>query len=504
MSKEEKTPNGKPSIPDNEIIERFGGIRPMAAKLGVAVTTVQGWKERGHIPPGRIPQIIAAAAEHDIDIGLQAEESPAPPEPEEAKAESKSQAAAVKQPEAAKEPEPAPRPEPEPEPQKTAESAKGSPESAKPTVPAGTVGGVSRLSFFLAVVLLVAAILTGPLWQSRLYPGTATGPAIDTGRLDEIAGGLRDIEAGLKNLASDIETRESGLSARIDALEAGGGETGAAFADQLAGIEQGLDSLKSGLEAIESRIAGLEARQGDVPESVTTALQATDSAIAELRSEIAELNRKAGSLESGLASVGGNIGDLDGRISELEARPVQSGEKIAALVLALGQVEAAMNTGRPYREALDRFEFLGRDDPLISDDEALAALAPWADFGIPDRLALRRRFGELAPGIDHALSGAGEDGWLDSVWNRITGLVTIRRLDGGDLSPIAQAERALEAGDLVAAAAAFENKGSLGPDGEAWLNLVNARIDAEREIGELYGRMVAPLAGKGAEGAGSQ
>lgn len=508
MSKEEKTPIGKPSIPDNEIIDRFGGIRPMAAKLGVAVTTVQGWKERGHIPPGRISQIIASAAEHDIDIGLQAEEPPAPAKPETPKAESKPETVVAPEPTAQKRPEPAEEPQATPQPEAKTEAGQ-MPETGKEAPPpaekpAAAAGGVSRLSFFLVIVLLIAAILTGPLWQRRLYPGGGTGTPIDAGRLDEIASGLRDIEAGMKSLAADIESRESSLSTRLDALEAGGGESGAAFAEQLAGIEQGLGTLKSGLTAIESRIASLEARQGDVPESVTAALKATDTAIADLRGEIAELNRKAGSLESGLASVGGSIGKLDGRISELEARPVQSGEKIAALVLALGQVETAMNTGRPYRKALDRFEFLGRDDPLISDGDALAALAPWADYGIPDRLALRRRFSELAPDIDRALSGAGEGSWLDSVWNRITGLVTIRRIDGGDLSPIAQAEQALEAGDLVTAASALDGKGSLGPEGDAWLNLVNARIAAEREIGELYGRMVAPLAGKGAEGAGTQ
>ncbi|HRQ83255.1 MAG TPA: hypothetical protein PKZ97_19240, partial [Azospirillaceae bacterium] len=35
------------------VIERFGGIRPMAAKLDAPVTTVQGWKKRGAIPPAR-------------------------------------------------------------------------------------------------------------------------------------------------------------------------------------------------------------------------------------------------------------------------------------------------------------------------------------------------------------------------------------------------------------------------------------------------------------------
>lgn len=41
----------------HEIIEHFGGIRPMASKLGIAVSTVQGWKERNKIPEQRYVDI---------------------------------------------------------------------------------------------------------------------------------------------------------------------------------------------------------------------------------------------------------------------------------------------------------------------------------------------------------------------------------------------------------------------------------------------------------------
>lgn len=51
-----------------EIIERFGGIRPMAAKINAPVTTVQGWKKRDVIPGTRREQILDAAAENNIDI----------------------------------------------------------------------------------------------------------------------------------------------------------------------------------------------------------------------------------------------------------------------------------------------------------------------------------------------------------------------------------------------------------------------------------------------------
>ena len=48
------------------IIEKLGGIRPTATKLGVAISTVQGWKERNKIPPQHMPEIEALL---NSDIG---------------------------------------------------------------------------------------------------------------------------------------------------------------------------------------------------------------------------------------------------------------------------------------------------------------------------------------------------------------------------------------------------------------------------------------------------
>jgi hypothetical protein len=112
-------------------------------------------------------------------------------------------------------------------------------------------------------------------------------------------------------------------------------------------------------------------------------------------------------------------------------------------------------------------------------------------------LALRRRFAELTPEIDRAMAGQDEGNWLDSVWNSVTGLITIRKIDGADLTPIGQAEQALERGDLAAAAAAFEGQGPVGPQGEAWLDQVKARVATEAEIDSLYGQMISPLVGDG-------
>lgn len=56
-----------------EVIERFGGIRPMSTKTNIPVTTIQGWKKRDSIPAGRVDEIIKAAQNNDVDISDLAE-----------------------------------------------------------------------------------------------------------------------------------------------------------------------------------------------------------------------------------------------------------------------------------------------------------------------------------------------------------------------------------------------------------------------------------------------
>lgn len=64
------------------IIDRFGGIRPMSAKTGIPVTTIQGWKKRNAIPLSRLRDLQNAAMLHQIDVddllnGLEMPEEPA-------------------------------------------------------------------------------------------------------------------------------------------------------------------------------------------------------------------------------------------------------------------------------------------------------------------------------------------------------------------------------------------------------------------------------------------
>ena len=51
------------------VFQKFGGIRPMAAKLGeVPPSTVKSWHAHGKIPAWRHASILAAAKEHGIRL----------------------------------------------------------------------------------------------------------------------------------------------------------------------------------------------------------------------------------------------------------------------------------------------------------------------------------------------------------------------------------------------------------------------------------------------------
>ncbi|NKB55301.1 MAG: hypothetical protein GKS00_03100 [Alphaproteobacteria bacterium] len=65
----EETTAADSALDDAErVVAAFGGIRPMAARLGVAATTIQGWKSRGNIPQNRRQMVSEAIAADGIDL----------------------------------------------------------------------------------------------------------------------------------------------------------------------------------------------------------------------------------------------------------------------------------------------------------------------------------------------------------------------------------------------------------------------------------------------------
>ena len=66
-AKEEGRSDNAP-LPADPVIEAFGGLRPLANRLDITASTVQGWKKRGVIPETRVEAVIQAARAANIDL----------------------------------------------------------------------------------------------------------------------------------------------------------------------------------------------------------------------------------------------------------------------------------------------------------------------------------------------------------------------------------------------------------------------------------------------------
>lgn len=52
------------------VFQKFGGIRPMAAKLNVPPSTIKSWHSKRDIPEWRRQAVMDAAIRHGIDLSF--------------------------------------------------------------------------------------------------------------------------------------------------------------------------------------------------------------------------------------------------------------------------------------------------------------------------------------------------------------------------------------------------------------------------------------------------
>ncbi len=446
------------------VIQKFGGIRPAASLLGVAASTVQGWKERGVIPQNREQAILDIAARHNIDlagprVAGKTTASTAATSPK--KNDSPNDADPLKV---------AP----------AAELSRQTPVELADGAPAKTSrsnNGVAWIALMLASGALIA-VSTQPKWEPKLFPEVlpAAVPApVPRDIFDNEFARVESRIAALGDDLADLSTRTesaallpelSPLVSRLDALESANGE------DDGTGILVGrISELGDRLTALEVQLS----EKGTVGDA-TVAIE---------------------SLRSGVLSLSVEIAAWSARLAALEAVPTnQDGGNAAALVLAVGQLESTIHTGGPFAGALERVRAFGEGDLIVAG--ALAPLSVWAEAGIPTEAALRLRFRPLIselekPDVPDTAKGA----WWPRIRRQLSGLVTVRRVGlANSLSPVAQIELAVERGDLEKAVVGLaQNAPSDSETVQAWLVDAKARVVAESALRSL-GAHALDLLGK--------
>lgn len=493
------------ATPTERIIEQFGGIRPMAAKLTIPVTTVQGWKRRNAIPEQRHGDILAAArqwgiAVDPVELARTTPANPGAPTEEE--------------------------PVPETAPSRIADLPVA---ALPPPRPPTTGGGSGWLAAWIAVAGAIVAV-TAPLWAPGLYGArtpdqtpvvaaladrvtflesrVADGTGVPIEAMNALTDRVTALETSVGTLqpnpdaanqaAAALDSARTELSGRIDALSG--------RIDEATKAAGALDSTRNDLSG---RIDALSQRIDEVAKTAAGAAApaavpapapapAVDLGPIEARLDAAEGQLEGvAALNTALETLSGRVDAIDravseatGRIGALEARPQTDGTVNGLMLgLAVGQLREAVAAGGPLDEPLKAIEGVVGEDSALA--EPLATLRDASAKGIPTLRALVADFHTAAAAAREAGRTPENGDWFDRALSSVESVVTVRPAPGEVLgddaeSVLARAEGRLQAGDLAGADAALD--ALTGPVADAmasWRAAAATRLSAERAAAAL-------------------
>ena len=246
------------------------------------------------------------------------------------------------------------------------------------------------------------------------------------------------------------------LSARLDVLETG---------------SRGAINAGAAVIALEQRVRALE----------------DDPTREPLGQALAAWGEQRAALEAALAEV-------SARLARFEAEATQQAAadgRLVTLVLATGELSAALGSSRPFAPALDALRGIAGEDPEI--ESVLVRLTPFAATGVPTLDGLSARFPEAANAIVRTTPATEESDWIDETVTKLSQLVTIRRTGGAiDAESLdgrlVEAETALNAGDLgraIAIVGALMPAGAEAGIAKPWLRDARARAEADDALAGL-------------------
>ncbi len=447
--------DGETEAPALRIIAAFGGIRPMAAKLGVAVSTIQGWKERAAIPAARHAAILEAAGRDGIELDEEVLKQSAAPPAEDVQAEPVSVSPFSQGAEPAESTE--------------AEAGDGAAVEA-PGEPATAMAEEAAASpadrrldwaggFLLGALVFVVgagvAVLTRDLWSDAGVRGA--DPAL--------VDALERRVASLESEAPPVD-RQS-----FERLRSQLGDLESQLADVFAGgviaedpaVQAALESQAAEIRGLEDRLAALAGDVAAMGEDSAALAERLGAEITALRDSVERLSETSAALQVGL------VGD-------------------AARVLALLQLREALRGSGPYVSELKALQNLAAADPELAP--LIAPLAAHAGTGLPTLADLQSAFPAVAAAVVAAERGEQGEGWFAGVLRRLSGTVTIRRVgmvEGNSPDAVvARAEVKLAAGDLAGALAELDGlEGAPAAAAASWRAQASARLAATQALSAL-------------------
>lgn len=484
MSKLEDMPIEKAS----EVIERFGGIRPMAKKIDVAVTTIQGWKKRDVIPAARAGDVLKAAATYGVDLSDLVTGAPTPQTSVHqnistaALAESKSTLSDEKPDLNLEIPRTLDAPQPE---VITARNTAGSETTRSP--------GISWLNVILIIVAMSAL-------AALFWPRGTSNNLNEQERLAALEKNVEEIQEKQSFFGTLIPEN---LDQQIETLKEQAGAAKATIGQAVETAEAiSKDVLAEDAGTLEQRILKLQDHLAVIASSPE--LQSMAARLQEWGLQPggqAQMNAATEELNMVLSTVGDSLGSSGAFEIALESARTQnpalkqtfegvpqSDLKAAALLLAFSQFRSSV--GRDNEAFADDLQVLsklvGEDDPALA--ESLQKLAPYSEQGILTPEGLTQEFKTVTGDVVMA-SLKGEDvSFSERAKARMNEVLQVEK--NGELvsgtetqAKMKQAEDLLNAGDLEGAIAQIQTL--QGPAAEAaapWLDKAQATLMAQQAV----------------------
>lgn len=518
-----------------EIIERFGGIRPMATTIDAAVTTVQGWKKRNTIPPHRIERIIIAAEKSGVDLSDLIEIPAPPPAPEPAKEKPASsyyqRPADLPSDSPYKEDaDPAPRSNDLPPLPLSGQAQQNQPQSAAREDTA--FASILHDDIIYSIQQAERRAVTKSTWTTIILVAVSTLALTlifglgDKGMSenDRIAA-LKEMEAELQSVKNDVDTikKKQGffgsvipedLNQKVDVLKNKASDAGQAaislaneaktisqslingpseeIMGQIAAFEKELDSLGKfpSVASITQRFAAFTATSGG-----QNLLEQSTSDLSSIVSDLKNPDDKT--LEKEIDKARQTSASLN---QALEGVP-QNDLKAAAMLLTMTQLRSALNrNGEPFDEDLALLQKLvGDDDPALT--QSINKLSTHAQNGILTSSGLSNELRSLTGEIVVASLKGEKLSIQDRAKARIQSVLLLE--DEGKVTAssdtqqtLSQADKLLQQGDVEGALQAMQNlDGDAAKAAQPWMNKAEASLAARQFKTALSGVLDAKAAG---------
>lgn len=473
------------------IIERFGGIRPMAAKVGAPVTTVQGWKKRDVIPGTRRDDVLKAANENSIDLSdlMEGESRMASATTASVEKGAASESAFIDKPttgndnssEAKITVEPILRPQPKPLPSSLTPRIDTTHEELMAAIAQGQKKAV-RASVWtaLAFTLILGGAGAVALWPSaqkiEKHEDQIASLEGKVGAMDQDVQALNDGVGFVKEMVpDDLRKKMADLRAQADSITSDV-KNAAKQAQDISKTVLATDAgtLSDRLSILEAKLADVEG--GQAVKDLTTrirGLEVTMAGQAQLADSVAELSKIVDAID-------GQVNALDDRMAQAQQTPGSAlGQtlqgisdkdlKAAALLIAFSQLRDSLNRDAPFADDVVLLQKLvGNDDPELQ--AALTRLAPQAEKGgVLTSDGLSEELKGLTGDIVFS-SLKGEDvSPTEKAKVRLTQILNVKKdgeLVGGTPTQkiVAKAQDQLDNGDVQGAIATLE---ALNPDAKA-------------------------------------